>query len=139
MDNNTISNSMFGGVETQGIWNLLLQSNLITAPGTTGITIDSGYSGSGNLGYNTVTNLNPGQSAYDNYSAGTFTATVTGNSWQGGTTSFSKTINFDVPGGGGGVNYVGQGAYSDPGNNYWNAIVPEAAPRLPAPILMVSP
>jgi hypothetical protein len=35
----------------------------------------------------------------------------------------AKVINFDVPGGAGAVNYSGQGAYSDPGNNYWNPIV----------------
>ena len=61
VNNNAISNSMFGGRgDQQGIWNLLLQSNLITAPGTMGITIDSGNSGSGNFNYNTVTNLRPG-------------------------------------------------------------------------------
>ena len=33
-------------------------------------------------------------------------------------------INFDAPGASSGaVNYFGQGAYADPGNNYWNAIV----------------
>jgi hypothetical protein len=47
----------------------------------------------------------------------------------------AQVVNFDVPGatgetslfGGGtynlGVNYVGQGALSDPGNNYWNPVV----------------
>src|ERR1700722_8444794 len=35
----------------------------------------------------------------------------------------AQVINFDVPGGAGAVNYSGQGAYPDPGNNYWNAIV----------------
>jgi hypothetical protein len=40
-----------------------------------------------------------------------------------GATAFSGANNFDVPGGEGGANYAGQGAYSDPGNNYWNAIV----------------
>src|SRR5216684_2784206 len=35
----------------------------------------------------------------------------------------AQVINFDVPGGAGAVNYSGQGAYSDPGNNYWNSIV----------------
>ncbi|HTR44046.1 MAG TPA: hypothetical protein VMH87_20725 [Pseudomonadales bacterium] len=33
-----------------------------------------------------------------------------------------QVINFDVPGGAGAVNYSGQGAYPDPGNNYWNPI-----------------
>src|ERR1700719_1227958 len=34
-----------------------------------------------------------------------------------------QIINFDVPGGAGATNYSGQGACSDPGHNYWNAIV----------------
>ncbi len=35
----------------------------------------------------------------------------------------AQVINFDVPGGAGAVNYSGQGAYPDPGNNYWNPVV----------------
>ncbi len=36
----------------------------------------------------------------------------------------AQVINFDVPGGvSGNVNYSGQGAYSDSGHNYWNAVV----------------
>jgi hypothetical protein len=35
----------------------------------------------------------------------------------------AQVINFDVPGGAGAANYSGQGAYSDPGHNYWNRIV----------------
>jgi hypothetical protein len=34
-----------------------------------------------------------------------------------------QVINFDVPGGAGAANYLGQGAYSDPGHNYWNPVV----------------
>jgi len=34
----------------------------------------------------------------------------------------AQVINFDVPGGAGAANYSGQGAYADPGNNYWNPI-----------------
>jgi len=34
----------------------------------------------------------------------------------------AQVINFDVPGGAGATNYSGQGAYPDPGNNYWNSI-----------------
>ncbi len=34
-----------------------------------------------------------------------------------------QVVNFDVPGGAGAVNYSGQGAYPDPGNNYWNPIL----------------
>jgi hypothetical protein len=35
----------------------------------------------------------------------------------------AQVVNFDVPGGAGAANYSGQGAYPDPGNNYWNPIV----------------
>ena len=41
----------------------------------------------------------------------------------GGSAAPAQVINFDVPGGvSGGVNYSGQGAYSDPGHNYWNPV-----------------
>ena len=38
------------------------------------------------------------------------------------TATQAQVINFDVPGGAGAANYSGQGAYSDPGNNYWNPV-----------------
>jgi hypothetical protein len=38
-------------------------------------------------------------------------------------TTQAQVVNFDVPGGAGAVNYSGQGAYSDPANNYWNPVV----------------
>jgi hypothetical protein len=34
----------------------------------------------------------------------------------------AQVINFDVPGGAGALNFSGQGAYTDPGNNYWNPV-----------------
>ena len=34
--------------------------------------------------------------------------------------TIQPVVNFDAPGGLGGINYSGQGAYSDPGHNYWN-------------------
>ncbi len=41
-----------------------------------------------------------------------------------GNVTQAQVINFDVPGGvAGAANYSGQGAYSDPGNNYWNPVV----------------
>jgi hypothetical protein len=36
--------------------------------------------------------------------------------------AYGQVINFDVPGGAGAANYSGQGAYPDPGHNYWNPI-----------------
>ncbi len=35
----------------------------------------------------------------------------------------AQVINFDAPGGLGAVNYSGQGAYSDAGQNFWNPII----------------
>ena len=35
----------------------------------------------------------------------------------------AQVINFDVPGGAGAANFSGQGAYPDPGNNYWNPVL----------------
>lgn len=40
-----------------------------------------------------------------------------------GAVTQAQVINFDVPGGAGAANYSGQGAYADPGHNYWNPIV----------------
>ena len=40
-----------------------------------------------------------------------------------GAVTQAQVINFDVPGGAGAANYSGQGALSDPGNNYWNPVV----------------
>src|SRR5580692_8938350 len=39
-----------------------------------------------------------------------------------GNATRAQVINFDVPGGAGAANYSGQGAYADPGNNFWNSI-----------------
>ncbi len=38
-------------------------------------------------------------------------------------TAQAQVINFDVPGGAGAHNFVGQGADSDPGHNFWNPVV----------------
>ena len=35
----------------------------------------------------------------------------------------AQVINFDVPGGAGATNFSGQGAFADPGHNYWNPVV----------------
>ena len=83
--NNSIANSMFESIEIGNINNLLVQANTIQSPGTTGIQIDSGATGNGSFINNTVNNLQSGQVAYVNNS-GSFTATLSGNSWQGGVT-----------------------------------------------------
>src|ERR1700677_4929024 len=47
-----------------------------------------------------------------------------------GSVADAQVVNFDVPGGLGGDNFSGQGAYLDPGDNYWNPVV--ANGRTPA-------
>jgi len=92
--NNTIINPMFEGIQVLTTWNLLFQTNLIDHPGTTGIVISSGNSGTAAFNYNTVTNLTSGQSAYINNSPSTFATTLIGNSWQSnvsGVTFFQNT------------------------------------------------
>jgi len=39
-----------------------------------------------------------------------------------GEVTHAQVINFDVPGGAGAANFSGQGAYPDPGHNYWNPV-----------------
>jgi len=84
VNNNTITSPMFEGVQILDTWNLIFQNNLIDHPSTMGIQITSGRHGTANISFNTVQNLQSGQVAYTNQSPSTFSATVTGNSWQGG-------------------------------------------------------
>jgi hypothetical protein len=78
---NTIENSMFESVEIGSVSNLVFQQNLIEYPGTTGIQIDSGTSGSAAIFNNIVQNVPSGYQPYVNYSS-SFAAAVDGNSWQ---------------------------------------------------------
>jgi hypothetical protein len=81
---NTVNNALFMGVGLNFCGaNVVVQNNTVNAPGTTGVLIPSGSSGSAQIQYNVVENLKSGQSAYINNASGTFTATLTGNSWQG--------------------------------------------------------
>jgi hypothetical protein len=48
----------------------------------------------------------------------------------------AQVINFDVSGSAGAANYSGQGAYPDPGNNYWKPVVGGSAPDRPGSGLM---
>jgi hypothetical protein len=43
--------------------------------------------------------------------------------WLGIVSSHAQVINFDVPGGAGATNFFGQGAYAEPGNNFWNPVL----------------
>jgi hypothetical protein len=61
---------------------LTISHNTIDHPAQIGIHIQSGVTGTGLFEYNLVTNLNVGQTAFQNDSSGTFTATLVSNSWQ---------------------------------------------------------
>jgi hypothetical protein len=61
---------------------LTVSHNTIDHPAQVGIHIQSGVIGTGLFEYNLVTNLNVGQTAFQNDSAGTFAATLVSNSWQ---------------------------------------------------------
>jgi hypothetical protein len=86
VSNNTIVNSLYDGVGFSTSTNDTLSNNTITNPGRNGIVIQPPYypapTGSATITGNTVTGLKSGMSPYINNSSG-FTATVTGNSWQG--------------------------------------------------------
>jgi Right handed beta helix region len=82
VNDNTINKSMFEAVQiSTGTYNLQFEDNLITAPGTTGIIIPSGTTGTGTFLNNMVESLNSGQSAYINNAPSTFAATLVSNSW----------------------------------------------------------
>jgi hypothetical protein len=81
---NTVSDSLYDGVDFSTSTNTLLQNNTITHPGRNGIAISPPYypapTGSATITGNTVTGLSPGASAFVNNSSG-FTAAVSGNDW----------------------------------------------------------
>jgi hypothetical protein len=85
---NTIINSVYDSVGFSTSTNTTLSGNTITSPWRNGIVISPPYypapSGNATISGNTVTGVSSGNSAYINNSSG-FTATLTGNSWQGGT------------------------------------------------------
>ena len=85
--NNTVINSLYDGIGFSTSTNTLLQNNTVTSPWRNGIVISPPFypapSGSATITGNTVTGLPSGGSAYLNNSGG-FTATLSGNSWQGG-------------------------------------------------------
>ncbi len=85
--NNTVINSMYDGIGFSTSTNTLLQNNTVTSPWRNGIVISPPFypapSGSATITGNTVTGLASGMSAYLNNSGG-FAATLSGNSWQGG-------------------------------------------------------
>ncbi|WP_433607843.1 carbohydrate-binding protein [Dactylosporangium sp. CA-139114] len=85
--NNTVVSSLYDGIGFSQSTNTLLQNNTVTNPGRNGVVVAPPFypapSGSASITGNTVTGLKSGSTAYLNNSAG-FTATLSGNSWQGG-------------------------------------------------------
>jgi len=83
---NTVNNSLYNAVGFSTCNNINFQNNIINTPGLDGIIISPPFypapTGSASITGNTVTGLSAGRTAYANLSGG-FTATVTGNSWQG--------------------------------------------------------
>jgi hypothetical protein len=61
---------------------MTVTNNIFDQPALLGIRIQSGVIGSGYFGYNVVTNLTPGQNAFENDSVAAFITTLTNNSWQ---------------------------------------------------------
>jgi hypothetical protein len=84
---NTITNSLYDGVGFSQSTNSTFANNTITSPSRNGIVIQPPFypapSGSASITGNTVSGLGSGFQPYINNSSG-FTATVSGNSWQGG-------------------------------------------------------
>ncbi|MDX6209176.1 MAG: hypothetical protein QOE24_1567, partial [Frankiales bacterium] len=85
---NTIVDAMYDGIGFSTTYNANVANNTITSPWRNGIVIQPPFypapSGSATISGNQVTGLRSGMSPYTNNSSG-FTATVSGNSWQGAT------------------------------------------------------
>lgn len=82
--NNIISNALYAGMDLVHCGqNVTVANNTIWASATTGVLIPGGSAGSALLQSNTVHKVKAGQAAYLNSASGTFTATQTGNNWQG--------------------------------------------------------
>jgi hypothetical protein len=87
---NTIINSVYDAINFSTSTSTSLAGNIITSPWRNGIVISPQYypapTGNAAITGNTVTGLSSGMSAFINDSSG-FTATLSGNSWQTGSTS----------------------------------------------------
>jgi Right handed beta helix region len=84
ISDNVVRDALYFGVTFSTSTGILLENTVIDAPGLDGIVIAPPFfpapTGSATISDNTVTGLNPGQSAFANMSSG-FTATLSGNSW----------------------------------------------------------
>jgi len=87
VSNNQIIASLFNAVGFSAGTSNTLDNNSITNPGLNGIVISPPFYDESKIGSATITNnkvmgLMGSNKAFDNLSGGTYTATVTGNSWQ---------------------------------------------------------
>ncbi|WP_240363550.1 discoidin domain-containing protein [Streptomyces sp. S1A1-7] len=84
VNGNTVTDSLYDGIAFSTSTNTLLQDNPASNPGRNGIAISPSYypapTGSATITGNTVTELNPGASAFVNTSSG-FVATLSDNHW----------------------------------------------------------
>ena len=85
---NTVANSLYDAVGFSTSTNTLLQDNTLTSPGRNGVVISPSFypapTGSATITGNSVSGLKAGATAFANNSGG-FTATLSGNSWEGTT------------------------------------------------------
>jgi hypothetical protein len=84
---NTVIDSLYNGVGFSTCTNINFNNNIVNSPGLNGIVISPAFfpapTGSASITDNTVTGVASGETAYANESSG-FTATLSGNTWQGG-------------------------------------------------------
>lgn len=78
---NTVVNAVFNGLEfVNGGSSIVIENNLVNAPGVNGFAIDAGAVGNASLLYNSAINISPGDSAYVNdANSKSFTTSGTGN------------------------------------------------------------
>ena len=84
---NTVIDSIYNGVGFSTCTNINFNNNIVNSPGLDGIVISPAFfpapTGSASITDNTVTGVASGETAYADDSSG-FTATLSGNTWQGG-------------------------------------------------------
>jgi len=78
---NIVVNAVFNGLEfVNGGSSIVIENNLVNAPGVNGFAIDAGAVGNASLLYNSAINISPGDSAYVNdANSKSFTTSGTGN------------------------------------------------------------
>lgn len=85
VSNNTIRDSHNVGILINTS-NAAFTANTVIHPALQGFRISANVIGSAQINYNTVTDLNAGQVAYQKLAGTAFTANLTGNSWQSAAT-----------------------------------------------------